>query len=149
MDRSTVSPVDAIAIQDLESVSFFDRLAERIYARSAMAFAAAALGVAIVNGVIVTACAVLTGTRYWVRYLDLTAPQATRIGIAAGAMTILALAATVAVSYKQYAPVSAWLAERLRPPPQAISTAWYRDCASARPCIRPWAPTSTQPSPSG
>ncbi|MGI9083981.1 MAG: adenylate/guanylate cyclase domain-containing protein [Aeromicrobium sp.] len=121
MDRSTVSPVDAIAIQDPESVSFFDRLAERIYARSGMAFAAAALGVAIVNGVIVTACAVLTGTRYWVRYLDLTAPQATRIGIVAGAMTILALAATAAVSYKQYAPVSAWLAERTQ---AAAPAAW-------------------------
>lgn len=100
-------------------LSLLDRLAERIYARSARAMFAVILGVCLLNGAIVTAAAVLSGTRYWVRYLDLTTSQATRIGITAGIMTVLALLITAAV-LRDLEPVSTWLAERTeaaaRPP---------------------------------
>lgn len=122
MERPTGSPVTAMSeAAGAGGLSLVDRMADRIYARSTKVMFGVVAGVALINGAIVTAAAVLTGTRYWVRYLDLTAPQATRIGVAAGVMTIIALSVTFAVTYRQFAPFSSWLAERTE---TAAPAAW-------------------------
>jgi class 3 adenylate cyclase len=120
MERPAASAVPALnEAFGVGGLSLLDRLAERIYARSARAMFVVILGVCLLNGAIVTAAAVVSGTRYWVRYLDLTTPQASRIGITAGIMTVLALLLTAAVL--DIAPVSTWLAERTE---AAAPAAW-------------------------